>query len=81
MTNDNNQKVDTKSFGERLRQRLSELGMTSSELASKAGMDVATFHKLQKGMAVPRADHLLRLAKALGVRPEYLLWGEEGGEK
>lgn len=56
----------------RLRELREARGMPRLDLAIKAGLNVNTVYKLERGVATPKLDTLQRLARALGVRPEEL---------
>lgn len=58
-------------FAERLKTRRNELGFSQAQLAKKAGVSQSTIGMLEKGRRQePRK--LLAIAKALGVRAEWL---------
>lgn len=45
-------------------------------LAEKIGISTRTLQRWEKGEQVPDSNYLMRIAKATGVRPEWLLTGE-----
>lgn len=70
-------KEDT-SLGGRLRAVRLAAGLSQQALAEKAGLVQGTVSMLESGTRAKEtsADVLLRLAKALAVRPQWLLWGK-----
>lgn len=71
-----NRRQQTPSFGEVIRQRRVELGMTQEELAERVGESVrqSDISRLERDyVALPRRDRLEALAAALEVTPGYLL--------
>lgn len=65
-------------FGERLKQRRLELGISAEELAKQIGKNRATIYRYEKGDIenVP-IDVLDPLSEALDTTPEYLLgWSD-----
>lgn len=75
---------DIHSFGQIVRSRRLDVGMSANELARRAGVNTTTITRLEAGeSAVPRADTLRNVALALGLpvsdllaRAEYLEAGE-----
>lgn len=68
-------------FGERLQWWIEHRGLNQKSVAEAVGMAQSTLNELTKGKSTePRAGHFLRLARELGLRPEYLLWGEGPAE-
>jgi transcriptional regulator with XRE-family HTH domain len=66
-----------RSFGERLRQRRTRLGMSRPVLAGLVGRSAEWVKAVESGrLAVPRLPMLLRLAEVLGVRDLAELTGE-----
>src|SRR5688500_435347 len=60
--------LDTDVFGDLLRQRRVESGLTQAALAERAGLSVRGISDLERGARVrPHRDTLLRLADALGM--------------
>ncbi len=59
-------------FGERLRQRREELGMTRPELAQRLGVSRSAIGNYETGVSAPREEVLLRLFDALSVDANYL---------
>ena len=60
------------SFGERLRLRREELGMSRIELAEKLGVSRSAVGNYEIGVSFPKEEVLLRLFDALGVDANYL---------
>ena len=60
------------SFGERLRLRREELGMSRIELAEKLGVSRSAVGNYETGISFPKEDVLLQLFDALGVDANYL---------
>lgn len=59
-------------FGQKLRDLRQRAGMTQKELAHAAGLSESALRSYELGDRSPKAGIYERLAKALGVRPEYL---------
>lgn len=60
-------------MGERLKMARGMAGLTMRELAERAGISHQAVGKYEKGAAMPSSQVLIRLAKALDVRVEFLL--------
>ena len=60
------------SFGEQLRRRREELGISRAELAEKLGVSRSAIGNYETGVSAPKEDVLLRLFDALQVDPNYL---------
>ena len=60
------------SFGERLRLRREEIGMSRAELAEKLGVSRSAIGNYETGVSAPKEEVLLRLFDALQVDPNYL---------
>ena len=64
--------------GERIREARIKAGLTQSELASMIGVKFSAIHKYETGLIVNlKRDTIAKLAKALNVRPSYLLCVDE----
>ena len=63
------------SFGEQLRKRREELGMSRDTLAEKLGVSRSAIGNYETGVSTPKEDVLLRLFDALQVDPNYLYRG------
>ncbi len=62
-------------FGGNLVRHREEADISQEELAFRADLHRTEVGLLERGSRVPRVDTLLKLAGALGVRPEALLDG------
>lgn len=60
------------SFGQRLRERRKELGISQGELAKELGVSLSAVSNYEKGLNAMREDVLLRLFRVLEVEPNYL---------
>lgn len=60
------------SFGQRLRDRRKELGISQGELAKALGVSVSAVSNYETGLNAMREDVLLRLFQVLKVEPNYL---------
>ena len=60
------------SFGEQLRKRREELGMSRDTLAELLGVSRSAIGNYETGVSTPKEDVLLRLFDALQVDPNYL---------
>ena len=63
-------------FGERIQERRSILGMSQERLAELVGVSRQAVSKWEVGDALPDTDRLLPLARALGVTVDELLGGQ-----
>jgi repressor LexA len=59
-------------FGERMRQRREELGLSRAELAEKLGVSRSAVGNYEINVSAPKEEILLRLFDALDVDPNYL---------
>jgi transcriptional regulator with XRE-family HTH domain len=62
-------------FGVNLRECRKRLGISQSELSFRAEMALPSISLLELGKKQPRIDSVIRLAGALGVRPNELAAG------
>ena len=53
--------------GERIRHIIKEKGFKQKAIAERAGFDEKRFYHMLHGRLIIRAEHLPRIAKALGV--------------
>lgn len=60
-------------MGERLRLARRAAGFSQRELAKRIGVSAMAISKYERGLATPRSDVLLRLARALNLRVDALL--------
>lgn len=63
-------------IGTRIREARENKELDQHTLATKVDVAVRTLQRWEKGEQVPDSNFLMRLAKHLGVRPEWLLTGE-----
>lgn len=68
--------VSMSSLNERLFERMKELGMSQAELARKVDLTKGAVNQWKKGASSPNGENLLKVAKALGVTPEWLATGK-----
>lgn len=59
-------------FGEQLRRRREELGISRTELAERLGVSRSAIGNYETGVSAPKEEVLLRLFDALQVDPNYL---------
>ena len=67
------------SFGEQMRRRREELGMTRQQLAQRLGVSVSAVGNYETGVSAPKEEVLLRLFTALEAEPNYLYRGSFRG--
>ncbi len=60
------------SFGQRLRERRKELGLSQGELAKALGVSLSAVSNYENGLNAMREDVLLRLFRVLEIEPNYL---------
>lgn len=64
-------------MGQRLEWWIARRNRKLTEVAKAAGMSQPALSEIVAGRSKrPAADNMLRLAKELGLSPEYLVWGE-----
>lgn len=63
------------SFGEQMRRRREELGLTRQQLADRLGVSVSAVGNYEIGVSTPKEGVLLRLFDALEADPNYLYRG------
>ena len=63
------------SFGEQMRRRREELGLTRQALADRLGVSVSAVGNYETGISAPKEEVLLRLFDALEAEPNYLYRG------
>ncbi len=59
----------------RLRQARARAGLSKTELANAVNISPAAIGQYEAGVNSPRPDVLLRISKALGVRPDFFTFG------
>lgn len=69
--------TDDEGFSERLKRCRVELGMTKSDLAKASGVAAAQIYRYETGKSKPREDIVAKLAKALKVTNEWLIFGQD----
>lgn len=57
----------------KLKQIRLQKGMTQSQVAEKAGVNVNLYARIERGEVTPSIPTLKKLAKALGVKSEAIL--------
>lgn len=62
-------------MGERLRAARQKLGVSQMELANLAGMNVANYGKIERGIGNPTLDTVVRLAGVMELDPAELVTG------
>ena len=60
-------------FGETVREKRFELGLSQEELANAAQIERSHMGKIERGEHLPNLVLILRLAKALAVKPGFLV--------
>ena len=60
-------------LGKNLRTARKQLGLTQEEVASRSGVQAAEVSRIEAGKRDPQVSTLLRLAKAVEVKPGRLL--------
>lgn len=63
-------------FKNRLEEALKARDMTKSELARRSGLDKGAITKYSKGENLPGSEAIMKMAKALTVRPGWLIGGD-----
>ena len=61
-------------FGNRLKERRAELGLTQAELAERCGVTRKTINTVENGVFIPSTLLALKLSKALSEPVENLFW-------
>ena len=67
------------SFGEQLKRRRKELGLSRAELANRLGVSQSAVGNYETGVSAPKEDILLQIFDALQVDPNYLYRGSFRG--
>lgn len=62
-------------FGMRVRDRMSDIGITDNQLAVELNLPVSTVNGWMRGSCLPSGDRLPRLARALRINQTKLLVG------
>ena len=66
-----------RTMGERLKLGRKRATLRQADLATNAGVGIATIRRIEQGTMEPRLATARKLAAALGVRAEWLVFGEE----
>lgn len=74
---DNEIEEQVRRFGQRLRLRRTEAGLSQLALAERAGVDLAAVSFLERAKRAPNLNTLVRVAHAAGVTPATLLSDDE----
>lgn len=73
-------KVEKMTIAVRLRTKMLEKELSENELGRRSGVPQPTVHRILNGDSMtPRKDTVEKLARALGVSPEWLLFGPGHG--
>lgn len=59
--------------GEQIRRVREHLNLTQHEVCGRAGVDVASYSRIEQGHASPLLDTLIRIADAMGVELHELV--------
>lgn len=60
------------SFGQRVRERRKQLGMSQAELAKKLGVSLSAVSNYENGQNAVKEEVLFKLFRALDIDPNYL---------
>ncbi len=69
----------SETIGQRLRELRERKVWTQMDLAARAGVSYVTISRIENGYGdgLPRPSTIQKLAAALGVTPEYLVFGAD----
>jgi len=70
--------VRTMNMADRIKQRRNELELSQRKLADLVGISQPAVAKIEKGA---ETAHVVDIARALGVTPEWLVYGQDRQEK
>ncbi|MFF9312130.1 helix-turn-helix domain-containing protein [Streptomyces sp. NPDC014748] len=56
-------------LGHQIRRVREQLGLTQATVCGRAGIDIATYSRIEQGHSSPLADTLIRMADAMKVDP------------
>ena len=76
MTLHESYKNEEKTLGMKIRQLRELAGITQEELAKRANVNRVTLSRIEGGRTEPRANSIIRIAKALGISPSGFWEGE-----
>jgi transcriptional regulator with XRE-family HTH domain len=65
------------SMGERFQRLRQEAKLTQEEASERSGVPINTLRNWEQGKRLPRLDHAVRLARALGVSMDELVGFDE----
>ena len=68
---------EQKAIGEKVKDRISALGLTRAEVAGKSKISVASLRMIINGQKYPTGPQIKRLCATLKITPNYLLFGSE----
>lgn len=71
------EKVQLVAIGQRLRQRRTELGLTREKMAELANIGTGYYGQLEIGTSQMSLDTLMKLAQAMHVSTDYILFGND----
>lgn len=71
---------DKVSFGQRLRARRLELGLSERKVAESIGMTEESYKHLEYGNNGPSVEKLMRIGNALDISIDYLVYGSKETE-
>ena len=66
-----------RAFGEAVREAREKLGISQEDLGFESGLDRTYISGIERGVRNPTLKTILRICRALGVRPSRLLRGTE----
>ncbi len=66
---------DQQRLGATVRLLRGEAGLTQEALAARSGLHMTEISRLERGIREPRLGTIIRVARALGVKPSELLAG------
>lgn len=67
MTRKKNEKF-AKETGEKFRKAREKLGLTQEDVASKSGVNITTYARIERGDKEPTGSHLVKIAQVLKVK-------------
>lgn len=75
MSKTTNLEIKHPEFSARVRQAMEMTNYSMADLARHTSINYEMIRRYTEGYSMPRPDGLIKLAKALGVRPEWLQFG------
>lgn len=70
---------EARGYGERLLLAQHRAALTQKQLADQSDVGVATIRRAVAGQFTPRIETTWKLAKALGIDPKWLAFGDGDG--